>query len=62
MCIRDRVTLVLDGTGSHNTGHTAAGTDQRGDEAFTGQAELAEDTVHDEGDTGHIAHLSLIHI
>ena len=51
------VTLVLDGTGSHNTGHAAAGTDQHGDEAFTGQAELAEDTVHDEGDTGHIAHI-----
>ena len=32
------VTLVLDGTGSHNTGHAAAGTDQHGDEAFTGQA------------------------
>ena len=49
------VALVLDGTGSHNTGHAAAGTDQHGDEALTGQAELAEDTVHDEGDTGHIA-------
>ena len=51
------VALVLDGTGSHNTGHAAAGADQHGDKALAGQAETAEDTVHDEGDTGHIAHI-----
>ncbi len=49
------VTLVLDGTGSHDAGHAAAGADQHGDEGLTGQAELAEDTVQDEGDTGHVA-------
>ena len=48
------VTLVLDGTGSHNTGNAAAGTNQNGDEALAGQTEAAEDTVHDEGDTGHV--------
>ena len=46
------VTLVLDGTGSHNTGNAAAGTNQHGDEALAGQAEAAEDTVHDERNTG----------
>ena len=49
------VTLVLDGTGSHDTGNAAAGTNQNGDEALAGQTEAAEDTVHDEGDTGHVA-------
>ena len=49
------VTLVLDGAGSHNAGNTAAGADQHGNEALAGQAEAAEDTVHDEGDTGHVA-------
>ena len=49
------VTLVLDGTGSHNTGNAAAGADQHGDEALAGQAEAAEDAVHDEGNAGHVA-------
>ena len=51
------VTLVLDGTGSHNTGNAAAGTNQNGDEALAGQAELAEDTVHDESNTGHVTNV-----
>ena len=49
------VALVLDGTGSHDARDAAARADQHGNEALTGQAELTEDTVHDEGDTGHIA-------
>ena len=49
------VAVIFDGTGGHDTGHAAAGADQHGDEALTGQAELAEYTVHYEGDTGHIA-------
>ena len=51
------VTLVLDGTRSHNARDAAASADQHGDEALTGQAEAAEDTVHDEGDTGHVTHI-----
>ena len=51
------VALVLDGTGSHDARDAAAGADQHGDKALAGQAETAEDTVHDEGDTGHIAHI-----
>ena len=47
--------LVLDGLGGHDGGHTATGGDEHGDERFTGQAELAEDTVHDERDAGHVA-------
>ena len=49
------VTLIFDGTGSHDAGDTAAGTDEHGDEGLTGKAELTEDTVQYEGDTGHIA-------
>ena len=49
------VALVLDGTRSHDARDAAASADQHGNEALTGQAELTEDTVHNEGDTGHIA-------
>ena len=49
------VTLIFDGTGGHDAGDTAAHADEHGDEGLTGQAELAEDTVQNEGDTGHIA-------
>ena len=51
------VALVLDGTRSHDARDAAASADQHGNEALTGQAELTEDTIHDEGDTGHIAHI-----
>ena len=51
------VTVIFDGTGGHNTGNAAAGTDQHGDEALAGQTELTEDTVHDEGDTSHVANV-----
>ena len=49
------VTLILDGTGGHDAGYAAAHADEHGDEGLTGQAELAEHTVQNEGDTGHIA-------
>ena len=48
------VSVVLDGTGSHDTGNTTSGTDQHRNEGFTGQTELTEDTVHDECDTCHV--------
>ena len=51
------VTFIFNGTGRHNARHAAAGTDEHWDEAFAGKAELAEDTVHNKGDTGHIAHV-----
>ena len=49
------VTLVFNGTGSHDAGDAAAGADEHRDEGLAGQAELAEDTVQNEGDTGHVA-------
>ena len=51
------VPVLLNGTGGHDAGDTTAGGHQHGDEALAGQAEAAEDTVHDEGDTGHVAHV-----
>ena len=49
------VTVLLDGAGGHDPGHAATGSHQHGDEALAGQAEAAEDPVHDEGDPGHVA-------
>ena len=49
------VTLVLDRSGSHNAGNAAARADQHGDEGFAGKAEFPENTVQNEGDSGHIA-------
>ena len=49
------VALVFDGTGSHDARHAASTADQHGDEGLTGQTKAAEDTVHDESDTGHVA-------
>ena len=49
------VTVILNGTAGHDTGHTAAGRDQHGDKALARQAELSENTVHNEGDTRHVA-------
>ena len=49
------VTLVFNGTGGHDARNAAADTDEHRDEGLTGQAELAEDTVEHEGDTGHVA-------
>ena len=51
------VALVLNGTGGHDAGHAAAGADEHGDKALAAQAELAEDTVHDERHAGHVAHI-----
>src|SRR5699024_3509730 len=49
------VSVVLNGTGSHNAGNAAAGSNQHGDKGLTGQSELAENTVHDERHSGHVA-------
>ena len=49
------VGFVFHGTGGHDAGDAAAGSHQHGDEVLTGQAEAAEDPVHNEGDTGHVA-------
>ena len=49
------VTLVFDGAGCHDTGHTAADADEHRDKALAGKTELAEDTVEYKGDTRHIA-------
>ena len=39
----------------HDAGHAAARADQHRDEALAGEAEAAEDAVHDERDARHIA-------
>ena len=39
------------------TPERAAGANQHGDEALAGQTELAEDTVHDESNTGHVTNV-----
>ena len=49
------VSFVLDCTGSHDTGNTAAHTNQHRNEGLTGKTELTENSVHDECDTCHIA-------
>ena len=49
------VTLVFDGAGSHDARNAAADADEHGDEALAGEAELAEHTVKNEGDTRHVA-------
>ena len=49
------ILFVLNGTGGHDAGHAAAGGDHERNEGLAGQAELTEDPVHDERDTGHIA-------
>ena len=49
------VPLVLNGAGGHDAGDAAARADEHGDEALARKPELAENAVHDEGDSGHIA-------
>ena len=49
------VFFVLNGTGSHDARNAAAGTDQNRNEGLAGQAKAAENTVHDEGNTRHVA-------
>ena len=49
------IAVILDCAGSHDARHTAAGADEHGDEAFSGKAELAENTVHNEGNARHVA-------
>ena len=49
------VALLLNGTGSHDSRYAAAGADQHRDEGLARKTELAEDTVHDECNTRHVA-------
>ena len=49
------VSIVLDGSGSHDTRNAASGTDQHRDKGFSGKTKFTEDTVHDECDTGHVS-------
>ena len=49
------VTVVLDGSGSHDTRNAASGTDQHRDEGFTGKTKFTEDTVHDKCNTSHVS-------
>ena len=49
------VFFVLNGTGSHDSRNTAAGSDQHGDKGFSGQSEMTEQTIHDKCDPGHVA-------
>ena len=49
------VTVILDRTGSHDSGNSASRRHKAGNERFSGKAELAEDTVHDKCDTRHIS-------
>ena len=51
------VVLLLDGSGGQNAGHAAAGGNQHGNDGFAGQAEFAQEPVHNEGHPGHIAHI-----
>ena len=57
-CGHDRhaaVSLILDRSGSHNTGNAASCADHHRDEGFAGQTESSENTVHDERDPCHIS-------
>ena len=49
------VAFIFNGTRGHDTRNAAADADEHRDEGLAGQAELAEDTVENEGDTGHVA-------
>ena len=49
------VIVLFNGLGGHDSRNTAAGRNQQRDEALTGQSEVTEHTVHNEGDTYHVA-------
>ena len=49
------VALIFNGTRCHDARHAAADADEHRDEGLTGKAELAEHTVENERDTGHVA-------
>ena len=51
------VLLRLDGTSGHDAGYAAAGGNQERNEALSGKSELAEDTVHDEGNACHVSNV-----
>ena len=48
------VAVVFNRAGRHDARNAAAGGDQHRDEGFAGQAQLAENTVHDERDARHV--------
>ena len=47
--------FVADGTGSHNTGDSAAGADDKRNHRLTGKAHLLENGVQHHGGPGHVA-------
>ena len=49
------VAFVFNGTGRHDAGNAAARSDEDRNKRFTGETEFAEDLIHKECDTGHIA-------
>ena len=49
------VTFIFNGSGSHDSGDAAAGTNQNRDKGLTRQTKLPEDTIQNECDTSHIA-------
>ena len=55
MMVIRRSRSCLNGPGGHNAGDAAAGADQHGDKGLAGQAEAAENPVHDERNARHIA-------
>ena len=48
------VPVAFNGTGSHDSGHAAAASNQHGDKGFPGKPELSENSVHDKGNSCHI--------
>ena len=49
------VALRRQGAAGHDRRHAAAEADEKRHDAATGQADLAQELVHDEGDTSHVA-------
>ena len=49
------VAVILNSPGCHNSGNAASRTNEHGDKGFAGEAEFAEDTVHDKSNAGHIS-------
>ena len=54
-CCYSAFSFVSDGTRRHNTGDCTAGTDNEGNDGFTGQTNLFEDGVQNHGYTRHVA-------
>ena len=49
------VAFILDGARSHDCRNAAARADQHWNEGFAGKTEFTEDSVHDKGDSRHVA-------